>query len=119
VVQDTGRIPLVYSQHVPVPLPMEELRRGMLDRSRAELDRFEKEKLPPDVEHEAVLSESASPHAEILNVAKDQGADLIVLGTHGRTGVPHLLFGSVAERVARQAPCPVLTVRNPGHKKQA
>jgi nucleotide-binding universal stress UspA family protein len=76
-----------------------------------------KEKLPPGVEHEGVLSESASPHGEILHAAKEKGADLIVLGTHGRTGVPHLLFGSVAERVVRQATCPVLTVRNPKHRK--
>jgi nucleotide-binding universal stress UspA family protein len=117
VLEDTGRIPLVYSQHVPVPLPMEDLRRGMLDRGRAELERFVKEKLPPGVEHEGVLSESASPHGEILHAAKEKGADLIVLGTHGRTGVPHLLFGSVAERVVRQATCPVLTVRNPKHRK--
>ena len=40
-----------------------------------------------------------------------QGADLIVMGTHGLTGVEHLLFGSTAERVVRHAPCPVMTVR--------
>jgi hypothetical protein len=41
---------------------------------------------------------------------------LIVLGTHGRRGVAHLLAGSVAERVVRAAPCPVLTVRHPEHE---
>jgi nucleotide-binding universal stress UspA family protein len=42
--------------------------------------------------------------------------ELIVMGTHGRTGVSHLLVGSVAERVVRTAPCPVLTVRHPEHE---
>lgn len=51
------------------------------------------------------------PFREILNVAGEISADLIVLGTHGRTGLPHVLLGSVAERVVRKASCPVFTVR--------
>ncbi len=50
----------------------------------------------------------------ITDAAQRHGADLIVLATHGRTGLVHLLLGSVAERVARMATCPVLTVRVPG-----
>ena len=49
----------------------------------------------------------------IIDAVADQGADLIVMGTHGRHGVAHLLLGSVAERVVRTAACPVLTVRAP------
>ena len=48
---------------------------------------------------------------EIVKKAKEESADLIVMGTHGRRGMRHLLMGSVAERVVRAAPCPVLTVR--------
>jgi nucleotide-binding universal stress UspA family protein len=51
------------------------------------------------------------PAHEILAFAKAQNADLLVLGTHGRTGIQHALMGSVAERVVRRATCPVLTVR--------
>jgi nucleotide-binding universal stress UspA family protein len=51
------------------------------------------------------------PSHEILAFAKAQKADLVVLGTHGRTGIQHALMGSVAERVVRRASCPVLTVR--------
>jgi universal stress protein A len=47
----------------------------------------------------------------IVEHAKDGHFDLVVMGTHGRTGLAHLLMGSVAEAVARRAPCPVLTVR--------
>jgi universal stress protein A len=51
------------------------------------------------------------PTEEIIAAATAYGSDLIVMGTHGRTGLPHLLLGSIAERVIRAAPCPVLAVR--------
>ncbi len=53
------------------------------------------------------------PVVEIVRMAQEERADLIVMGTHGRSGLPRLLMGSVAEWVLRQAPCPVLTVREP------
>jgi nucleotide-binding universal stress UspA family protein len=51
------------------------------------------------------------PFVEIIKTAKEKDTDLIVIGTHGRTGIDHMLFGSTAEKVVRKAPCPVLTVR--------
>jgi universal stress protein A len=57
-----------------------------------------------------------SPFVEIVRYAKEAAIDLIVIGTHGRTGLKHVLLGSVAENVVRKAPCPVLTVRPPKHK---
>lgn len=56
-------------------------------------------------------------YEEIGVQAKKAGADLIVMGTHGRRGISHAFMGSVAERVVRTAPCPVLTVRTPEQKK--
>jgi nucleotide-binding universal stress UspA family protein len=53
---------------------------------------------------------SGEPAAEIIRFAREERCDLVVVGTHGRAGVPRLLLGSVAERVARRAPCPVLVV---------
>ena len=52
------------------------------------------------------------PFVEIVRHARECGADLIVMGSHGRTGIDHLLIGSVAERVVRKAPCSVLVVRD-------
>jgi universal stress protein A len=49
----------------------------------------------------------------VVRYARDHGIDLLVLSTHGRTGLSHVLMGSVAERIVREASCPVLTIRNP------
>ncbi len=56
------------------------------------------------------------PFIEIIRYAREKKIDLIVLGTHGRSGLKHVLLGSVAERVVRKAPCPVLTIRHPEHE---
>jgi len=61
-------------------------------------------------EHRLVTGE---PAKEILRLAKDENVDLIVMGTHGRTGLMRALMGSVAERVVRDATCPVVTVKVP------
>lgn len=55
------------------------------------------------------------PFLEIIRTARALQADLIVIGTHGRTGLAHALIGSVAEKVVRKSPCPVLTVKHPEH----
>lgn len=62
------------------------------------------------------LMRVGAPFLEILNAAQSENADLIVMGTHGRTGLAHVLIGSVAERVVNKAPCPVLTIRHPDRK---
>jgi nucleotide-binding universal stress UspA family protein len=59
---------------------------------------------------------SGKPDIEILRYAQTHETDLIVMGTHGRTGIAHMLIGSVAEKVVRSAPCPVLTVHHPEHE---
>ena len=54
-----------------------------------------------------------TPFVEIVRYSQDQHIDMIVMGTHGRTGLNHVMLGSVAERVLRKSACPVLTVRSP------
>lgn len=68
------------------------------------------------VEHVLRASGVGGPYVEIVRYAKDFDVDLIVMGTHGRGFVAHMLMGSVAEKVVRRAPCPVLTVRHPEHE---
>lgn len=57
---------------------------------------------------------TGAPSREIVREAREEGADLVVIGTHGRTGLRHVFLGSVAENVVRLCPCPVLTVRLKG-----
>jgi universal stress protein A len=66
----------------------------------------------PNFNAELLLKEG-DPGDEIIHAAQELGCDLIVIGTHGRTGLERLLLGSVAEKVLRRAPCPVLTVKTP------
>jgi len=68
---------------------------------------------PPTI---PVVMTAAAPAYAIIDYATDHGIDMIVMGTHGRGAFAHILMGSVAERVVRLAPCPVLTVRHPEHE---
>lgn len=56
------------------------------------------------------------PFLEIIRYAREKEIDMIIMATHGRSGLAHVLMGSVAEKVVRKAPCPVLTVRPEGHQ---
>ena len=73
-----------------------------------------------DGERKAFRAETAllagNPFLEIIRYAKTHGVDLIVMGTHGRGPIAHMLLGSVAEKVVRKSPCPVLTVREAQHE---
>jgi len=88
----------------------------------AELEKGAREQLErvvPDAVRERVGLSLAvrrgAAFVEIVRYAKEEAIDLIVIATHGRTGLRHALFGSVAEKVVRKAPCPVLSVRPKGH----
>ena len=63
-----------------------------------------------------VILKEGEPFFEIIRTVKKESVDLIVMGTHGRTGLDHILFGSTAEKVVRKSPSPVLTIRLPGKR---
>lgn len=75
-----------------------------------EMESFCREKFGSDVRYESEVV-LGSPFQRILAIARELPADLIVMGTHGRTGLEHVIVGSTAERVVRRSPVPVLTVR--------
>jgi len=93
---------------------------GAMDLPPIVLDEPEREQLRADLRRlvapdagvtvDAVVQDASDPSAEILNQAKTRGADLLVVGSHGRTGFERLLLGSVTEKVLRKADCPVMVV---------
>lgn len=76
------------------------------------------QEVPVDVDGVNVVRKCVDGHpfVEVIRYAKSEETDLIVMGTHGRGAIAHLLLGSVAEKVVRKAPCPVLTVRDKEHE---
>jgi nucleotide-binding universal stress UspA family protein len=95
----------------PFPPPVQQIVAAV----RTSLDRLIAEN---HLGHLPVHSEvrEGNPFQEIVQFARDRDVDLIVMGTHGRSGLVHVLMGSVTEKVVRKAPCPVLTVRHPEHE---
>jgi nucleotide-binding universal stress UspA family protein len=87
----------------------------VLRTARARLEKFVSENLS---EIDKITSRVlvGTPFVEIIRYAREQSIDLIVMGTHGHSALAAMLLGSVAEKVVRKAPCPVLTVRHPDHK---
>ena len=79
------------------------------EESKKNLEAFAKKNLEGVGVRTAFLE--GSPFVEIIRYAHNQEIDLVVIATHGRTGLKHALFGSVAEKVVRKAPCPVLVVK--------
>jgi nucleotide-binding universal stress UspA family protein len=92
------------------------LRQEVEDEARKQLDNLLVDNDERPLPTRRMLITSDAPALAIVEYARQHDIDLIVTGTHGRGGVAHLLLGSVAERVVRIAPCPVLTVRHPEHE---
>jgi universal stress protein A len=79
---------------------------------RREMESIRRERLSGVPQVEYLVKQHSSAPEGICEAAAEVAADLVVLSTHGRTGLSHVLIGSVAERVVRHAPCPVLTLRS-------
>jgi len=109
VIQDIS----IAEWYIPSSISAGELIEDMQKSAWQEMDKWiaEVTKQVKDVEKMVVRG---VPFVEIIQTAKERNADLIIIGTHGRTGIDHMLFGSTAEKVVRKAACPVLTVRIAG-----
>lgn len=95
---------------VPMPEALLQLQRELMAERGQALERLAREEIPPDVPWGQKLAEGYPPE-EILNELRLGSYDLLVMGTHGHTGIKHALLGSVTERVLRQSPTPVLVTR--------
>jgi nucleotide-binding universal stress UspA family protein len=112
VVQDLALfIPEAVSVAPPIAPPVKQMTAAV----REALDRVVRENDLSRFEVHCEVREG-TPFYEIIQFAKDAGIDLIIMGTHGHSGLAHVLLGSVTEKVVRKAPCPVLTVRHPEHE---
>ncbi len=85
---------------------------NMDEKAKTELEELAKTEIGDSLRYNIIVK-TGKPFQEIIETAAEVDADLIIIATHGHTGVEHLLFGSTAEKVVRKAPCPVLTLREP------
>jgi nucleotide-binding universal stress UspA family protein len=111
VIQDIS----VAEWYIPSSLSVSELMEDMQKGAGNEMNKWGEEASAKVADVEKLVVRGV-PFVEIIRTAKDKNADLIVIGTHGRTGIDHMLFGSTAEKVVRKASCPVLTVRIAGRE---
>jgi nucleotide-binding universal stress UspA family protein len=81
-------------------------------RAFEELNKLAEKEIPKELIANTIVK-SGKPFIEIIETAGEEKIDLIIIATHGHTGMEHILFGSTAEKVVRKAPCPVLTLREP------
>jgi nucleotide-binding universal stress UspA family protein len=108
--------PIVYPAdfsfgQVSIPAMEEEIRKH----SEEQLNELVEREIPAGIKATPIIR-VGKPFIEIVEVAKGENADLIVISSHGRTGMDHVLFGSTADKVVRKAPCPVLTIRPHEHE---
>lgn len=96
-----------YVPHISFDKLEEEIEQG----AQKLMEQFERKFLKDFKNFESIVSPGI-PYDEIIKRAEAENADLIVVGTHGRTGLDHVLFGSTAEKVVRKSPVPVMTIRH-------
>lgn len=105
----------LHSSLRPYISDFEEFQEKLIEQVKDDLSKVIPAAIKERVQVEEIL-EFGHPHHVIVDKAKELGVDVIVIATQGRTGLAHVLLGSVAERVIRHAPCPVFVVRNPKDK---
>jgi len=108
VIYDVAKASGWYVPHVSMDAIYKEIQEG----AKKELDNFGVNELGGLKNIERIVL-TGVPYQEIMNCAVKNKIDMIIIGTHGRTGIDRILFGSTAAQVVRNAPCPVLTVRIP------
>jgi nucleotide-binding universal stress UspA family protein len=102
---------LLYSDVWPFQKPVRDYYRELERQTEDRLTRLTREIVGEAIPFRVVVT-TGSPHRQIVAAIKKEGADMVVISSHGHSGLAHALLGSTAERVLRKAPCPVLVVRS-------
>jgi nucleotide-binding universal stress UspA family protein len=110
-------VPTVGYTGMAEPLPMADLSDQLEDSAERELPKIAECDECAGLKVEEVIAHGDAA-SEIVRVARERGVDLIVISSHGRTGLGRMLFGSTAESVVRHAPCPVLVVKPPQERDE-
>ncbi|MBD0326530.1 MAG: universal stress protein [Pyrinomonadaceae bacterium] len=111
-------VPTVGYSGVTEPLPMADISEQLEDSATRELPKIAQHVACSGLVVEEVIAHGDAA-SEIVRVAKERAVDLIVISSHGRTGLGRMLFGSTAEQVVRHAPCPVLVVKPPPEEESS
>ncbi|VTR99668.1 universal stress protein [Tuwongella immobilis] len=112
IVQDLTLVLPDAMMPTPMVMPSDET---LTEQADALLGQFLASEVLPEGLRYRKLVRLGTPFAEIISAATEEQVDLIVMGAHGRSAIMHMLMGSVAEKVVRKAPCPVLTTRQKSH----
>ena len=108
---EEDRMPPMVVEYTAVGL--DQIIAEQLERATRRLDDMVREHLADDIDVQQRVT-SGTPHIEIVRLARQYPADLIVMATHGRGFISHAILGSTTERVLRRTPCPVFVIRDPG-----
>lgn len=113
VIEDPAQAAVIYALDNPI-VPTKDVQEQYKEKVMNDLKVLASEHLPErNVTCHVEFAESAV-HSKILSFVKDHNIDLVVMASHGRTGLKRILIGSVVERVVRECPCPILTVPSRG-----
>jgi len=115
--QSAARLLIVHVEEPPLAYGGGELYYGLPEPSSERILKMLEDVKPsdPSVPYTHRLT-MGDPAGEVVRIAEDENAEMIIIGTHGRTGMTRLLMGSVAEAIVRRAPCPVLVYREVAEK---
>lgn len=115
-----AKLVIVHVEEPPLAYGGGELYYGLPEPNSERIQKMLEDVRPRDAaipsEHRLTMGD---PAGEVVRIAADEGCEMIVMGTHGRTGLTRLLMGSVAEQIVRRAPCPVLIYREAAEKLAA
>lgn len=107
--------PTIYAEGIVFPVAMENLELENKKHAREQLERITRDAAVEHITWKTTVL-MGSPYDEIVRLAMERQTDLLLITTHGRTGLQHFLLGSTAERILRHAPCPVMVVRDKEHE---